>query len=199
VATGLTVRLDDALYELFRPHGYWGGGQELLGNIVDLAQPAVCVVLLAAFSLWVSAKQRRWRPGLLALILVLTTAATVVVTKWLVDRADPAGGFVPHSGSFPSGHVAFIVVCAGGAALVTGRSASRWGATLVVLAWFLMALSVLVIGLHWLSDVAGGTLVGVAVLGATASLPGGEGSAHRVVTAAEQCPNERRSLHNRRS
>lgn len=200
VATGRTGPVDEAVYELFRPGGYWGGGQELLGNVVDLAQPAVCVGFLAAFSLCLSVRRRRWRPAIVALLLVVTTAVVVAATKWLVDRPDPAGGFVPHAGSFPSGHVAFVLVCAGGVVLLTGRPASRWAVGLVVLAWSLMALSVLVIGLHWLSDVVGGTLAGLAVLGAATSVPTGrEGSGHGVTTAAEPCPDEPRPLHNRRS
>ncbi len=164
VAAGLTVPLDDAVYQLFRPGGSWGSAQELLGNIVDGAQPLVSLAALGVVALATAVRRRSWRPVVLAALLGVPTVAVVVATKWAVDREDPAGGFVPHDGSYPSGHVALVLVCGAGIALVLRRPVPRLAWLAVVTAWALMSLSILVIGLHWVSDVLGGTLVAIGVL-----------------------------------
>jgi membrane-associated phospholipid phosphatase len=73
-------------------------------------------------------------------------------------------------GSFPSGHMASVGICLGGALLVI-RARTRWWEWLPVGAIALsMAFSLLVQSAHWLTDVLGGALLTVGVLGAASTV-----------------------------
>ena len=159
------------MYEVFRPGGVWGRAQVAFGNVVDGLQPAVCGLVLLVVAGYSARRQRSWAP--LALVAALSVPAVVVIlgTKAVVDRVDPAGGLVPGRGAYPSGHAAFILLCSAGVAMLVERPV-RWPARLVVAAsCVLMAVALLFRGSHWVSDVLGGTLVGVAVLALACLLP----------------------------
>lgn len=84
-------------------------------------------------------------------------------------RPDVASDPVPATrSSFPSGHVAASVVFYGGAAAVVDslRSAERHriGRSVAAAVPVLVALSRLVLGLHYLSDVAAGAALGLGAL-----------------------------------
>ena len=115
------------------------------------------------------------------LALWVATTMTVggllgVVLKLLVGRHRPdlldpvaqATGF-----SFPSGHALNAALAAGVFVLVllpVAQGAKRWllwGAAITMTA--LTGLSRIVLGVHWTSDVVAGTLLGVAVVAATAA------------------------------
>jgi undecaprenyl-diphosphatase len=96
--------------------------------------------------------------------LVAPTAVLVAATKLLVDRVDPAGGSTAMA-SYPSGHAAFTVVCLTGMVVLFSVQSRWWSWALVAVVAAAMAVSLLIIGLHWLSDVLGGVLIGLAVLG----------------------------------
>lgn len=171
VGTGRTVVVDEAAYQVFRPGGIWAGAQLALGNVVDDLRPAVCGLVLLAVAGYCARRQRSWAP--LFLLAALTVPAVLMIfgTKAVVDRVDPAGGFIPGRGAYSSGHSAFILLCSAGVAMLFERPV-RWWARLVVAALcILMALSLLWIGLHWLSDILGGTLIGLAVLALACLLP----------------------------
>ena len=171
VATGRTVLLDDATYQLFRPGGVWAGAQVAFGHVVDDLQPAVCALVLLVVALYSARRQRSWAPLGLVVLLTVPTVLIIFGTKAVVDRVDPAGGFIPGRGAYSSGHAAFILLCSAGVAMLIGRPV-RWSARLVVAALcVLMALSLLWIGSHWVSDVVGGTLVGLVVLPLACLLP----------------------------
>jgi membrane-associated phospholipid phosphatase len=165
VATGHTEPADEAVYDLFRPGGTCGWPQEFLGDVANGARPVVCLFVLGVVVAWTAMRRRSWQPIGVAALLTAPTAAVVIATKWIVDRTDPAGGFVPHDGSFPSGHTAIILVCTAGVALVLRWPGSRpWSMVVVVAIGAMMAYSLLVVGLHWLSDVVGGALLALSVL-----------------------------------
>lgn len=171
VATGRTVAIDDATYQVFRPGGVWAGAQEFFDNVVDDLQPAVCGLVLLVVALYSARRQRSWAPLVLVAVLTVPTVLIIFGTKAVVDRVDPAGGFIPGRGAYSSGHAAFILLCSAGVAMLIDRPV-RWWARLVVAALcVLMALSVLWIGSHWVSDVVGGTLVGLVVLPLACLLP----------------------------
>jgi membrane-associated phospholipid phosphatase len=171
VAAGRTVSLDDAVYQVFRPGGVWAGAQEVFGNVVDDLQPAVCVLILVAVAGYSARRQRSWAPLVLVAVLLVPTAMVILGTKTVVDRVDPAGGFTPGRGAYSSGHSAFILLCSAGVAMLIERPVRWWVRILVGGLCVLMALSLLWIGLHWFSDVVGGSLVGVVVLALACLLP----------------------------
>lgn len=171
VVSGRTVTLDEAVYEAFRPGGTWGTIQVALAHVLALLRPAVLLGAFGVVAAGVCVRRRSWHPLVDATLLVVGTGLVVTATKWWVERADPAGGVVPHAGSYPSGHIAAVLVAVSGTMLALGVASRPWAVLLVILAWASTGLAILVVGLHWASDVAGGTLVAAALLAASALAP----------------------------
>jgi membrane-associated phospholipid phosphatase len=129
--------------------------------------PAVPVLLLGTVLtlLW----RRRFRAAAFIAAAILVEVATYRVTSLVVHRDRPPVvrlDDLPVNQSFPSGHVAASVVVYGGLALlVTSRCRRRW---VVVVCWTLaaalpaiVAVSRMYRGMHHLSDVGAGLLMGL--------------------------------------
>lgn len=166
VATGHTTEVDAWVYQRFRPNGAWGHDQNLTGKVVRGLQPRVVVVLLGAVAVATAGWRRSWRPLVLATVLVGATGAVALVTKLAIARVGTAGALAGGLGSFPSGHAASVIVCGAGAAMVVHARASVWEWLLIIVLAGAQSVSLLYIGLHWVSDVVGGLLLGVAVVAA---------------------------------
>lgn len=135
---------------------------------------------------------RGWGRRLVAwAFLALVSTPICDMMKAMVDRPRPAGGLVDAGGaSFPSGHVLAAAVTALGIVLaltLPGR-ARVLGSVLAALYVGAMAWSRTVLGVHWLTDVVGGILLGTAMtLGAFAiadQVGARRGSAAPTVTTA---------------
>jgi membrane-associated phospholipid phosphatase len=118
----------------------------------------VVLVLLAV--------KRRWLQ-LTAFALALATSEPLIgILKEYYARPRPVGGlYATDSFSFPSGHAIAGAVTAVGIVIVLlppGPRRWRWELQAAVFAG-LMALSRTYLGVHWLSDVIGGTLLGVTI------------------------------------
>ncbi|WP_250469096.1 phosphatase PAP2 family protein [Caballeronia sp. GAFFF2] len=109
----------------------------------------------------------------LALFLIATTSLGGLLNRVLklsMHRERPIGALVPlpESYSFPSGHSFGSMVCYGMCAYVLMRVASRGGDALIVASTCLLVLLIgtsrVVIGVHFLTDVAGGFASGGAWL-----------------------------------
>ncbi len=116
----------------------------------------VVLVLLAV--------RRRWLQ-LSAFLLALATSEPLIgLLKEFYERPRPVGGlYAIHSFSFPSGHAIAGAVTAVGIVIVLlppGPRRWRWEVQAAIFA-SLMALSRTYLGVHWLSDVVAGTLLGV--------------------------------------
>jgi membrane-associated phospholipid phosphatase len=116
----------------------------------------VVMVLLAV--------RRRWLQ-LSAFVLALATSEPLIgLLKEFYERPRPVGGlYATHSFSFPSGHAIAGAVTAVGIVIVLlppGPRRWRWEVQAAIFA-SLMALSRTYLGVHWLSDVVAGTLLGV--------------------------------------
>jgi undecaprenyl-diphosphatase len=85
------------------------------------------------------------------------------------------------AGSFPSGHVVSVLVCLGGALIVLEPHSRwrHWAWALVLAAGAGMAHGMLIQSAHWLTDVAGGALLGISVLAAASAWGPGRRSAPR--------------------
>lgn len=108
-----------------------------------------------------------WRSRALALIgAILITAAVVMVVKFTVRRRRPEGEWGgiyrktdPHS--FPSGHAARAVMLA---VMASGLGPAWFGG--VLWAWApLVVMARVAMGLHYLSDVLAGALLGLVMGG----------------------------------
>ncbi len=119
------------------------------------------LIALGTGFLWLTS--RRW--ALVLPLLMAGTGALQLVAKWAVDRPRP--NLAPWG--YPSGHVLSLVVLFGLMTylLCTSRIKRRWrclgtaGCAAIV---FTVAFSRLYLEAHWMSDVAGGFMLGLAYL-----------------------------------
>lgn len=125
--------------------------------------PAVVVASVVFVVLW-----RRWNETVFLLTALLMEKAVFVTTTYIVDRDRPPVGQLdghPPTSSFPSGHVGSAVVFYGAIAIVIWMHTDRsWLRAFVVGAALLVPVAValgrVVLGMHFLTDVAAGALLG---------------------------------------
>jgi undecaprenyl-diphosphatase len=126
-----------------------------LGSALTLA--AVGILLL---------RRRRWLALAAFAVTETLTSLSSTVLKILVGRPRPPDGLVdPVGSSFPSGHAAYgAATCIGLVLLFTNPGLRRriWWA-LATLGMLGMAWSRTYLQVHWLSDVVGGTLLGIGI------------------------------------
>jgi undecaprenyl-diphosphatase len=112
-----------------------------------------------------------WRAWALSLFLAIALlAAIVLVIKFVFRRRRPEGEWGamyrmtdPHS--FPSGHAARAVLIA---ALVAAWGPA-WLAPILIVWAPLVALARVAMGLHFVADIVGGAVLGLALAGAIAA------------------------------
>jgi undecaprenyl-diphosphatase len=141
--------------------------------VTRLGSNGVLWTIIVASALFL-AFRRRWQ---LALYLLVTGAGALVmnpVLKSLVGRLRPVVAHpIAHAGgnSFPSGHSLGSIVCYGAVLLVFLPAArGRWRTVFIAVIVTLVALigiSRILLGVHYLSDVAGGWTLGITWLGLT--------------------------------
>ncbi len=126
-----------------------------LGWALSLA--TVAIVLFA---------RRRWVALLAFGVTEAATSLSSTLLKILVGRSRPSDGLVdPLGSSFPSGHAAYAAAtCVALVLLFTlPESHRRWWWALAALGILGMAWSRTYLQVHWLSDVVGGSLLGVGI------------------------------------
>ncbi|QIG43657.1 phosphatase PAP2 family protein [Nocardioides anomalus] len=164
---GPLLRLDHAVTRSAFDATYGHGGRTAAWRFVTdwgSPNPMRVVLLLAA-----AVAQARRRADLAVWLLALTLLEAVVApaSKLLLDRARPSWAdpiTVLGSASYPSGHATAAATTAVALAFVVRRAAVRWCAGGVAL---LVAASRVFLGVHYLSDVAGGLLLGALLASAT--------------------------------
>jgi undecaprenyl-diphosphatase len=143
-------------------------------DVISTAGSAIVYVpLFAALTIWLYVRGLRR----LAVFVAVTEAGSAVVNalvKGAVDRARPVlPDPVAHAGgySFPSGHAQSATVAAGILLLVflpALRGRRRAAALLAAAAWpILVCFSRVGLGVHFVSDVVAGAILGVAWVAAT--------------------------------
>jgi undecaprenyl-diphosphatase len=133
-------------------------------------------MFVGAVMLWLW-RQRRTRLVLFLFVTCLGGGIVDTIIKVVVDRPRPIVDHPVHEAfgkSFPSGHAMSSVVCYGAVLLVLMPALRTWRARHVALgATILVCLAIgtsrLFLGVHFLSDVAGGFVLGLAwLIGAVA-------------------------------
>jgi undecaprenyl-diphosphatase len=163
VAAGMTQGLDDAARVFFRPNDVWGVNQEIFGHFVDALAPPVTTSLLlvaAGLSAW---RLRSVRPLVFGGSVACCASLLTIMTKALLQRPDPHGRLSGLAGAYPSGHVLMLLVSLG-CALYVLRARTWWMWTSVALAGLILAVSLLFLAMHWLTDIVGGALLGITLL-----------------------------------
>jgi membrane-associated phospholipid phosphatase len=180
VAAGVTNSLDISVREHFRPDFMWGDDQQRASHVVSWLAPERVLVLLAIGSVWVSLWRSTLWPLVQSACAVAATGGGVLILKFLVDRGDPKGEHTSLGGSFPSGHSAILLLSVATGAMLMSCPTRWWQRVGVLLLEAGLALAMLYVGLHWLSDIVGGALVAGVVLGVEAVFAGSDGGpSHR--------------------
>ena len=139
-----------------------------------LAETGVKIVVTTIASGVMLAVWKRWHDALLVAVALILEASVFLITTLLVGRPRPQLARLdasPVDSSFPSGHVAAAVVYGTVVLIVSRHTTKRWPvvlATLLVAAvTFVVGWSRMFRGMHFLSDVIGGVLLGLASIAAT--------------------------------
>jgi membrane-associated phospholipid phosphatase len=186
LADGFTEVLDDVLEGdgiagIDRPAAEWLGTHRdawlttALLMVTAIGGPAGLAVLTVLISSLVAVWRRSWLPVVMALVGAIGILVVVLGAKVLVVRERPPIPFavITEKGfSFPSGHAAGTAVVVPLAAwLLTRYLIKRWIPQVVV--WTVaigltgaVGLSRIYLGVHYVSDVVGGWLLGTAWAGA---------------------------------
>jgi PAP2 superfamily len=182
LAAGFTELLDDVLegeltVYVDQPVSQWVAAHrdlwltdelKVLTHLGDAGSLAVIVVIVSAWLVW---RTRSWLPAVLGVSGLVGVAVVMVVAKVVVGRIRPPSWIaviVEDGFSFPSGHAtgAFAVAVLG--AWMTGRWVAReWAARVTLWAIALAAaglvgFSRIYLGVHYVSDVVAGALLGAA-------------------------------------
>ena len=148
-----------------------------VGNDVGLVASEVSIIVVGiALAGWRSVR-RRWLDALLFLGAVGGYGVLTLLVKHLVQRERPIAFFrVPESGyGFPSGHTLGATCLAFALGYVLWRGGARrglkmLGSVALLLGVLLIAMSRLMLGVHYPTDVLGSVLLGTAWMSAVIAL-----------------------------
>jgi membrane-associated phospholipid phosphatase len=168
-----TARIDRRVQDVFVPEGRWSHTHQVVSGIPDLVstprQILGFVLVAAALAAW----RRSVRPAVVAGSLVVLSVVAVVGFKHAIARPDTGGHM--GGGSFPSGHMTIAVITVGGVLLLALPRTRWWQWVAVSPIWLALAWCLLYGNIHWVTDVVGGALLGWALLGVIAMVPGRTG------------------------
>ena len=122
-------------------------------------------ILICGFLIW---RLRRWRETAMIAMSLIFEATAFIVTTTIVGRPRPEVERLlesPVNTSFPSGHVAAAAVYSAIAVVVFWNTRAVWARTLAVVFSVLAPIAVgwarIYQGMHYLSDVVAGVVLGV--------------------------------------
>jgi membrane-associated phospholipid phosphatase len=182
IATTADVHFSGALYhvdvKLGRRLHAWDLRHHLAAEIplralVLFGQRGVVVVLAVAFFGWLAWRERMSEPVVRLVVALVGIAALVYALKFSVTRLAPIDYFGHHPGapkrSYPSGHMASAVALWGLAlfAAIRWHLPARAVAAASVLRWVApaaVAVGMILLDYHWVSDMIAGAAIGVLVL-----------------------------------
>ena len=139
-------------------------GSQLSDTMIKIPVTALlCVVMLVVW--------RRWLEPLVVVVPLIVEAAAFITITFIVRRPRPDVPRLessPVDSSFPSGHTAAAVVYAAVVVVIFWHTGSRWIRVLALAVVALVSIAVGVSrmqrGMHFLSDVVFGGLLGAATV-----------------------------------
>ena len=138
----------------------------ILDMVTRLGGTLYLLVGMTLLGLYHGIRRRNWGPGIYLAVVGVGISLLNNGLKLIVDRDRPdIAQLAGHAGSsFPSGHSAAAAACWAGIALVLARSSGRTARLTLSLVAATIALAVaatrVLLGVHWLSDVVAGVIVG---------------------------------------
>jgi undecaprenyl-diphosphatase len=154
----------------------------LIKHVADLGGTLPAMAVTAVVAVAAALLRRSWRPLLAAAVAYAVLGGAVLTLKANVKRPGPGQLTMVHGGLgyFPSGHTANTLMCYGTCALLlaggrTGVLVGRKARTAIGVGMGIVALGVAVslvwLDYHWVSDVLGSyALCGAALFGVAAVL-----------------------------
>lgn len=174
VTEGPATRWDsdiaERLHEAVARHGGWVAPLEVLSF---LGKPVWLFVIVGLPTLWLL-RQQRWHLALFLAVTAIGGGVIDTIVKVLVARPrplfdDPLSS--ARGNSFPSGHSMSSTVCYGALFLAFGMlldgRARRWVLVALLALVAGIGFSRLALGLHYVTDVLGGIVLGLAWLAAS--------------------------------
>ena len=171
VETGATASMDAAVRDELRPDNVWGPSQARLNPIIDGIDPPRALALLAVLGLVLALRRRSWWPVLYAGLVAVAAVGPLMVAKFAVARPDPRHEMTAIGGSFPSGHMLAVVVCLGGCLMLLVPRTRWWQWLPIVVIGGVMGAALVVCAAHWFTDVVGGALLAITMLGLLEAIP----------------------------
>ncbi len=170
----LTRRLSDSwLLRLDRSIANWFVDQRtstlnslsFIGSM--MADTVVKIVVTAIVAIAMLIRWRRWLEPLMVVVPLILEAMAFITITTIVDRPRPDVPRLdssPVGSSFPSGHVAAAVVYSAIAVVIFWRTRARWmrytAVVVAVLLPIFVGLSRMYRGMHYLTDVVMGAMLG---------------------------------------
>jgi membrane protein DedA with SNARE-associated domain/membrane-associated phospholipid phosphatase len=141
-------------------------GDELMVVLTMIGDwPMISLVGVAMVG-WLLAR-RAWRAGMAVAVFLFTAKGLELVIKYATARPRPIGGYaldLVGSHSFPSGHAVMSSVAFGMVAMLASQTLGRWSKALIAAMCGVLVIAIgfsrLYLGVHWMSDVLGGFLLG---------------------------------------
>jgi membrane protein DedA with SNARE-associated domain/membrane-associated phospholipid phosphatase len=176
VYLGVTLALRDAASNLDRSVNTLlselrsAPADDFLVPMTMMGDTIMILLLFSAVLLWLL-WHRSWRISVAVVLAVAAEQILVSLLKSSFARPRPleqAIDGLQQFASFPSGHAAFATLAFGLLTVIAGRTMGRWSKALVasmaLMAICLIGFSRLYLGVHWLSDVLAGMLLGAVLV-----------------------------------
>lgn len=164
------ARTDAAVHRFVLAHVTVGDAARALTHLGDPLVVTVITVLIAALLL----VRRRWREAAYVALVRVIAAVLAFVVKTVVHRARPHLVHPiahAHGASFPSGHAFGSAALWGSiACLLAPRLSAPWLVAVAATLPVVVAITRVVLGVHFVSDVVAGLALGWVVAVVTADL-----------------------------